>query len=101
MLRVTAALASPLHRPGRRPAPARFAAPHGPWAAVASGPRLRPADHPDGLPRARANWQREWDQHNRSARVAVALVAAAREAGVLVMVENPADRGGSPEDNPA
>ena len=73
-----------------------FAAPPCQSFSVAHRPKLRDASHPEGLPTVPDEWRRYIAKHNLICSFTFALLAEAETAGAMVMVENPAARGGPP-----
>ena len=64
--------------------------------SVAHRPRLRSAEHPEGLPTVPSEWRRYLDKHNLITAFTFALADAAEAGGAMVMIENPAARSGPP-----
>ena len=64
--------------------------------SIAHRPRLRSAEHPEGLPTVPAEWRRYLLKHNLIAAFTFALADVAEEAGAMVIIENPAARSGPP-----
>lgn len=77
-----------------------FAAPPCQSYSVAHRPRLRSAEHPEGLPVVPDEWRRYVAKHNALTAFTFGLLGAAEAAGAMVLVENPAARGGPPIGDP-
>jgi hypothetical protein len=78
-----------------------FAAPPCQSYSIAHVPQLRSAEYPEGLPVIPERWRAYMSKHNAITRHTFELVTAAIAIDLPVMIENPADRGGSPDANPA